>query len=66
MVLEMGLGLDETSEGFYLGELVVAVCMWGGGEEKGTTKTQSNLMLPLRIALTAISRLFQCLPCDLG
>lgn len=32
----MSMGPDETSEGFYLGELVVVMCPWGGGGEKGT------------------------------
>ena len=35
--MDRTLDPDEISEGFHLGELAVAVCVWGrGGEERGT------------------------------
>lgn len=60
------MGLDETSEGFSLGELVVAVCMWDGGGEKGTHKNTIKFYAPTDDCSHAISQLFQYLPCDLG
>lgn len=41
----MSMGPDETSEGFYLGELVVVMCPWGGGGEKGTHKKTISQIL---------------------
>lgn len=45
VVLSMSMGPDETSEGFYLGELVVVMCPWGGGGEKGTHKKTISQIL---------------------
>lgn len=45
VVLSMSMGPDETSEGFYLGELVVVLCPWGGGGEEGTHKKTISQIL---------------------